>query len=151
MPRFSYSLQSVLDIKMKLENQAKLEFSGAVNELNTENEKLEALYARKSQYENEHEKLLNGKLNILEIEAAKNAVFIMDEYIVLQKENIKKAEKKVDLAREKLRELMTDRKAHEALREKAFQEFIAEENRSESKEVDELTSYTYGQKRQVKE
>jgi len=35
----------------------------------------------------------------------------------------------------------------EKLREKAFETFIKEENARESKEVDELTSYTYGQKR----
>ena len=37
-------------------------------------------------------------------------------------------------------------RSQEKLREKAFEQFVAEENSKESKEVDELTSYTYGQK-----
>lgn len=45
---------------------------------------------------------------------------------------------------------MKERKTQETLREKAFEEFMQEENRQESKTVDELTSYTYGRKRQVK-
>ena len=35
---------------------------------------------------------------------------------------------------------------HETLREKAFEVFMQEENHTESKAIDELTSYTYGQK-----
>ena len=36
---------------------------------------------------------------------------------------------------------------HERLKEKAFEQFMREENAAESKAVDELTSYTYGQRR----
>ena len=34
----------------------------------------------------------------------------------------------------------------DTLREKAFEAFLQEENHAESKAIDELTSYTYGQK-----
>ena len=60
------------------------------------------------------------------------------------------AEKKLNVAREHLTDVMKERKTHEALRDKAFEEFMQEENKAEGKAVDELTSYTYGQKRQVK-
>ena len=43
-------------------------------------------------------------------------------------------------------EAMKERKMHETLREKAFEAFLQEENHAESKAIDELTSYTYGQK-----
>ena len=39
------------------------------------------------------------------------------------------------------------RKTHETLKEKAFQQFLADEKKQEGKEVDELTSYTYGQRK----
>ncbi len=39
-----------------------------------------------------------------------------------------------------------ERKTHEKLKEKAFEEFLMEEKRQESKEIDQLTSYTYGQR-----
>ena len=39
---------------------------------------------------------------------------------------------------------------HEKLREKAFVEFVREENAAEHKAVDELTSYTYGQRGKAK-
>ncbi len=41
---------------------------------------------------------------------------------------------------------MKERKIFEKLREKAFEEFVFEENRKEQKEVDELMSYKHGTK-----
>ena len=43
-------------------------------------------------------------------------------------------------------EIRTERRTHEILRENAFEEFLLEEKAAESKEIDQLTSYTYGQK-----
>lgn len=41
---------------------------------------------------------------------------------------------------------MQERKTQEILKEKAFEAFLQEEKAAESKEIDELTSYTHGQK-----
>ena len=53
----------------------------------------------------------------------------------------------MEAARERMAEAMKERKMHETLREKAFEAFLQEENHAESKAIDELTSYTYGQKK----
>jgi flagellar FliJ protein len=42
---------------------------------------------------------------------------------------------------------MQESKTQAKLREKAFEAFLKEENAKESKEIDELVSYTYGQKK----
>lgn len=150
MARFRYSLQSILNIKLKMETQAKQEFSAAKNALDEEEEKLLELQKRKAGYEKKAETLLTGVLRVREIEENKSAILRMDEYIALQRIQITAAEKRLEQAREKLTEVMKERKTHETLREKAFENFLQEENKLESKAVDELTSYTYGQKRQVK-
>lgn len=150
MARFRYSLQSILDIKLKMETQAKQEFSAAKNVLDEENEKLEGLYRRKADYEEYARTLLTGRLEVKKIEDTKNAILRMDEYIVSQQQRVEVAQQQLDAARERLTDVMKERKTQETLREKAFEEFLQEENRQESKSIDELTSYTYGQKRQVK-
>ena len=71
----------------------------------------------------------------------------MDEYIAVQKIEIRKAEEALEKERQKLQEAVQERKIQEKLRENAFEVFMKEENARESKEVDELVSYTYGQKR----
>ena len=51
MAKFIYRMQNILDIKYKLETQAKTAFSVAAAALNKEEEKLEALRMRERDYE----------------------------------------------------------------------------------------------------
>lgn len=151
MARFRYRMQSLLDIKSKLETQAKQEFAAAKMALDIENERLEELQKRKASYEAEAQVLLNGALKVQDIRDNKNAILKMDDYIVIQKQQIRAAEAKVEAARQKLTGLMQERKMHEKLKEHAFEAFLEEEKKQEGKEVDELTSYTYGQRIREKE
>ena len=43
---------------------------------------------------------------------------------------------------------MQERKTHDKLKEKAFEQFVKDENARESKEIDELTSYSYGKNKE---
>ena len=53
------------------------------------------------------------------------------------------AEKTLEMARIELNRVMVERKTHEKLRERAFEEFKQEIAQAESKEIDELVSYNY--------
>lgn len=151
MAKFKYRMQSILDIKEKLETQAKQEFAAAKAALDTELEKLQQLKDRKQYYENRAQELLSGTLQVQEIQDNKNAILKMDEYIEVQKVQVKRAEKKLEIARQNLADLMQERKMHEKLREHAFEEFVEDIKKQENKDVDELTSYTYGQRIQDKD
>lgn len=140
-------MQSILNIKLKLETQARQEFSAARAALDEEEERLQALFDRKSGYESKRTTLLSGRLNLREIEENKTAILCMEDYIERQQMNVDTAERKLEEARERLTEVRMERKTHETLRDKAFQEFLMEEKKQESKEIDQLTSYTYGQRR----
>lgn len=143
---FRYRMQSILDIKIKMETQAKQNFAAAKKTLDEETEKLEALFERKLAYEEEARELLAGPLNVLEITTNKEAILRMEEYIVLQRRVLEKAKQKVEEARNALKEVMQEREIQEKLKEKAFENFLAEEKALESKEIDQLVSYTYGQR-----
>ena len=147
MAKFRYRMQSILNIKIQMENQAKMELGQAQRKLLEEEERLQTLYDRKEYYLEEGRRLRMDSLKVLSLRDNEYAVARMEEYIEAQKENVKKAELQVEEARQKLQEIMTERKAQERLREKAFEQFMQEENAKEGKEVDELISYTYGQKR----
>ena len=56
MAKFIYRLQNVLDVKLKLENQARTNFSLAAAKVNDEEERLSALYADKTDYEDDYRK-----------------------------------------------------------------------------------------------
>lgn len=147
MAKFVYRMQSILNIKIQMENQAKMELGQAQRKLLEEEERLQTLYDRKEYYLEEGRRLRMDSLKVLSLRDNEYAVARMEEYIEAQKKNVKKAELQVEEARQKLQEIMTERKAQERLREKAFEQFMQEENAKEGKEVDELISYTYGQKR----
>jgi len=142
-------MQSILNIKIKLETQAKQEFSAAKAVLDEEERRLQGLFDRKRGYEEEARQLRQGILNLRRLEENKAAVRCMEDYIERQRMNVAAAEKKLEEARQKLAEVMMERKTHERLREKAFEQFLVEEKKQESKEIDQLTSYTYGQRRSV--
>lgn len=149
MARFRYSMQSILNIKLKLETQAKQEFSAARAALDREEEKLQALCRRKDEYAMNGEALLSGTLDLRAIEENREAIRCMEVFIGQQRLNVEAAEKNLEKIREKLAEVMMERKTHERLKEKAFEEFLMEEKRQEGKEIDQLTSYTYGQRQVV--
>ena len=87
-----------------------------------------------------------GALSVLEITANKEAILRMEEYITLQQQAVERAKDKVEDARAKLKEVMQEREIQEKLREKAFENFLAEEKALEGKEIDQLTSYTYSKR-----
>ena len=150
MAKFVYRMQSLLNIQYQLETQAKMELGRAQMRLTQEEEKLQGLIDRKTAYLEEGRRLRSSRLHIMDLKDNRNAMMIMDEKIEEQREQVKFAEKHVEEARNRLQEVMKERKMHEKLREKAFVEFVREENAAEHKAVDELTSYTYGQRSKIK-
>lgn len=146
MARFQYSMQNILDIKLKLETQAKQEFSAARAVLDEEERKLQMLFDRKKEYEDEATRLRSGTLNFRDMADNRTAIRCMENFIDDQRVCVREAERMLEKVRAKLAEVMIERKTQENLRDKAFEEFLREENRREGKEVDELTSYTYGQR-----
>lgn len=150
MAKFIYRMQSLLNIQYQLENQAKMELGRAQMRLNQEEEKLQVLIDRKAFYLEEGRRMRNDILHIMDLKDNRNAMLIMDDMIEAQRVQVAIAEEHVEEARMKLQEVMQNRKMHEKLREKAFVEFVREENAAEHKAVDELTSYTYGQRGKIK-
>ncbi len=147
MAKFIYRMQNILNIKYKLEDQAKNEFMIANRILQEEEEKKNVLLARKREYQEEAKTLLSSRLDVFRIRENKEAILKMDEFIKEQELVIEKARMVVEEKAQKLALLRQERKAQEKLKEKAFEVFIREENAKESKEVDERVSFTYGTKK----
>ena len=132
-------------MKLKLETQAKQELGLAQQALNNEEGKLSELKARKIEYIRSTRHALEGELNVRDIKDNQQAIKVMDDFIESQMVRVDMARKEVERATDKLRECMVERKAQETLRQKAFEQFMKEENKAEMKEIDQLTSYMYSQ------
>lgn len=146
MAIFRYGMQNVLNIKEKLEEQEKQNFAMMRVRLTEEEEKLEALKVRREQVALEGKKMREDKIDILSIKENTALASYIDEEIKGQRVKVMAAEKNLENARRRMQDAMQERKIHEKLRENAFEEFMKEEGIKEAKEIDELTSYVYGQK-----
>ncbi len=146
MAKFVYRMQNILDLKNKLESEAKIELTIANNKLKQEIEKLEAIRREILAYEDILRGFGDKKLDILEIKRCNDAISIKHMEEDNQKRQILIAQKNVERAQQKLNEIMVERKTHETLREKAFEEFLYEISEEEKKEIDELVSYQYNNK-----
>ena len=146
MAVFRYKMKNVLDVKMKLEDQAKAAFAEAMAILNAEEEKLDTLIARREWYEEEGRRMRSSSIDVNDLRDNTRALDNLKEQIELQRQNVAGAQAGVDRARNNLNTAMQERKIQEKLRDNAFEEFVRELNAAESKEIDELVSYRHGLK-----
>lgn len=146
MGRFVFSLQNVLDVKEKMEAQSKQEFATASAMLEEQKSILGNLIQRKEDILEEGKHLLENMLDFKKIDSNRLEGEYVDRKIAEQQINVNKAEANLERARRKMSDAMAERKTYDKLRDKALEEFLAEENRAEGKSVDELTSYIYGRK-----
>ena len=146
MAVYKYKMQGVLDIKEKLETQAKQEFANANIKLMEEEALLEEIRKRKNGYIDEGVRLRMEIIDPVSIEINKRAVEVMEEEEPKQEREVAVARKNVDAARRKMMDARTETKIYEKLKENDFKEFMIEEGKAESKEIDELNSFRFSEK-----
>ena len=147
MAKFRYRMQNILNIKEKLEAQEKQNFAAMRLKLTEEENKLEELKQRRDLVANEGKQLRNEHIDILKIKENSALIAYLDESIKSQLLKVKAAEKNLENARAKMQTAIQERQIHEKLRENALNEFLREENAAELKEVDELTSYRFSERK----
>lgn len=143
MAKFIYRMQNILDIKYKLEDQAKTQVAIAKHKLEEEMTILHELRERKASYEEQLRGNMVTRLNILTIRELESGIEILKDKIALQKREVEKARKRYEAAMDNLKNLMIERKTHEKLKENKFEEFVKELNDEENKVNDELVSFKY--------
>jgi len=151
MAKFKYRMQNILDIKQKMEESAKMEFSEANIRVLEEEQKLAVIEQRKNAYEAEGSRLRSARLHVGDIKNNTQAISVLSGMKKEQESELEKAKIVQEQKRIKLQIAMQERKTQEKLYENAFEEFVREENARESKEVDELTSYVYGKRTKEEE
>lgn len=131
---------------MKLESQAKIAYGVANQKYLDEQKKLQEIVLRRNSYEKILKESMTGKINVREVTHARADVNTMKTLMRRQMIEVHKAELALEDARRALNQVMQERKTHEKLKEKAFEQFLEEEKAAESKEIDQLVSYTYNNK-----
>ena len=123
MAKFRYRMQNILDLE--------------------EQKKLQEIVLRRASYERILKESMMGTIDVRQVSHARADVNTMKTLMRRQMIEVHKAEMQLEDARKKLNEVMMERKTHEKLKEKAFEQFKEELKAEESKEIDQLVSYTY--------
>lgn len=146
MAVYKYKMQGILNIKEKLENQAKQDFANANLKLLEEEELLANIIKRKEEYLEEGKRLRMSVIDPVALEKNKLAVEVLEDEREKQEREVTLARKNVEVQRKKMMDARTETKTYEKLKEKDFDEFMSEEGRKESKEIDELNSFRFAEK-----
>ena len=144
MAKFIYKMQSLLNIKEKLEEQEKTAYGLARAALNEEEEKLAQLVAKKNRYLEEKRLKMSELLDVLELAKLEQAIHSTELMIEDQILLVRRAEKALQVARIRLENAMKERKIQEKLKEKAFEEFKKELEAAEQQEINELVTFRFG-------
>ncbi|MCR4716832.1 MAG: flagellar export protein FliJ [Lachnospiraceae bacterium] len=138
-------MQNVLDVKLKLEDQAKTAFSQAQMRVNEAEDELNHTINRREGYEELKRRLMTERLDVLKLNQCQDAIESLKYQELQQKKKLAALNAVLDNARRRLNEAIIDRKTHEKLKENEFEEFKIELNNQEKKEIDELVSFTHNQ------
>ena len=151
MAKFVYKMQSLLNIKEKLEEQEKTAYGLARAALNEEESKLAEFIAKKNFYIEEKRVGMSAALHVHELTQLEHAIKSMEYKIAEQVLVVKQAEKRVALAQARLENAMKERKMQEKLREKALEQFMQELEATEQQEINELVTFRFGKAKEREE
>ncbi len=143
MAKFVFPLNSILNIKEKLEDQKRLEFGRAVSRFEQEKQKKILLIKEKEYYISFFRSSIEKGINPNELLNCNDYIEIIKQKIVMQQKAIEKAEQYVNETRQELVEASKQKKMYAILKENKLGEFLKEEKITEQKLVDEIVSYKF--------
>ncbi|MDL0268636.1 flagellar export protein FliJ, partial [Clostridioides difficile] len=141
---FKFRLQKVLDLKIKDEEEIKMEFAKIQQkkiDIETNLENLESNYSKYSISKN-NDNVQNQKITINYLLALNNSIMDLSE-------ELDKSTNELEKARKQLISKQIERKSLEKLKEKKYGQYYKEEQLKEQSTNDEFASMSYLRNRQV--
>ncbi len=140
---FKFKFQSILDIKIQIEDSLKNELGKAVQRLEHEKELLRNLEGERDGNIDEFNSRSSKGIRVEKIREYTAYLSYLKDVIRGQKENINVAQGNVDKYREQLIEALQEREMLDKLKEKHYQEYQREQLKKEQQVNDEVVSFNY--------
>ena len=140
---FNFKFQSILDLKIRLEDQKKSKYGEANEELKRQEDKLNVLYEERTYQFNLMREKGKAGLTPKELIVYNNYIERLKRSIEIQKVVVERAKKAVEKARLELVEAAKQRKMFETLKEKKLEEYWEDYYKKEQSQLDEIVSYKY--------
>ena len=143
MKAFVFKLQTSLDVKLKKEERQKIELGEATRVYKLNLQILHDLKDRMVEIQDVLRGKQTKKLNIFEIKNYQDYIPVLIEKIKKQIITTETSRQDMEDCRNKLVEIMRERKVLEKLKSKHFQEYMKELLREEQKQIDEMATNGY--------
>jgi flagellar FliJ protein len=143
MQKFGFRLETVLNLKTQIEDNAKNSLARATRELEFQKESLSNLETQKENSMNTLSTAVDQGIPVYQVKNYNSFFSLMKNRITNQKVNVNNAQNDVDINRESLVKAMQERKILEKLKEKKYEEFLKEQSKSEQLLIDELNSFKF--------
>lgn len=140
MAKFSFKLQTLLNVKTQMEDNLKNALGKAVQKLEEEKAKLRHLEFEKNRYIFEFNNK-SRKTTVNNLIKFNNYISYLTSKILNQKENINLAVLNVDKIREELMKTVKERKILDKLKEKKYDVFLKDQLKVEQRLNDEIISF----------
>lgn len=140
MKGFKFRLQSLLNVKEKMEDSIKKEFGKTIQDLNDEEDKLKSLIEYKEQTIENQRQFTTNKINPMVVKNTNNYLSKLDKDIEKQRTKVKEAEQRVEECRQRLLKATAERKGYDKLKEKEIEKFKIKSLMEEQKLLDEIVT-----------
>ncbi len=141
MKKFSFRLQSVMNVKIALEKQKRNALEKAMGFLALCQKALDALREEHENLSAKFEEEVRGGTNVQRMTAYSEYFDDLRKRADIERMRVLRAQKEVDRARAALVEAMREVKSFEKLKEKQYAEYLVEAAREEAKVIDDFMSY----------
>lgn len=143
MSKFKFRMEQILNIKKQLENSIKNELANALRIIEKEKEELKNLQNQQKEYiKGIKESMLNGT-NVQRLREFNVFIASLETRINNQKKVVNDVEIVADKIREKLVQIVKEKKILELLKDKRLQEYKLSEQRKNELTLGEVASYKY--------
>lgn len=146
MAKFDYRLQSVLNIKEQLEDEAKSKLARRLKKLDEEQKTLHHIHRTKRECFNNIMKESVDGIQAEKLCQYNRYLSSIDYKLNRQAERVENVSKDVDHQRQRLIEVAKEKKILKSLKEKRWKDFLFQQMKIEEKRIDEVVSYKYANK-----
>lgn len=141
MAKFVFKLEALLNLKKQMEDSLKNELGKAIQKLEMERKKLACIESEKTVLILQINDKSSCGIAVGKLKEYGQYINLLNDRIVIQKENINFAANVVDRYREQLVKVIQEKEILENLKEKRYREYLKEQLKAEQKLIDEVISF----------
>ncbi len=141
MAKFVYKFETILNLKVQMEDSLKNELGKAYKKLEHEKNKLLALENKRKDLISDFNQKSSTGVSAGKLREYGSYIALVKDRIVYQKDNVNYSQSVVDKCKGRLIKAVQEKEMFEKLKDKQYKGYVKEQFKKDQKLVDEIVSY----------